>query len=43
MMPIEKSTKIVNFTTPVAGVLMVRHDHVSHYFFENILLYSCEY
>ena len=27
----ERSTKIVNFMTPGAGVLMLGHGHISHY------------
>ena len=41
----EGSTKIVNYTTPGAGVLVLERDHINyivkiHYFFINILLYS---
>ena len=40
----EGSTKIVNFMTPKAGVLVLEHGHTSHivkmlYFFKNLLLY----
>ena len=31
MMTKEWSTKIVNFMTPGAGVLMLGRDHISHY------------
>ena len=31
LMTKEGSTKIVNFLTPGAGVLMLGHDHMSHY------------
>ena len=31
MMTKEGSTKIVNFMTPRAGVLMLGHGHISHY------------
>ena len=31
MMTKEGSTKIVNFMTPRAGVLMLGHGHLSHY------------
>ena len=39
------STKIVNFMTPGAGVLVQGRGHISHivkmyYFFKNLLLYS---
>ena len=39
-----RSTKIVNFMTPGAGVLMLGRGHLSHimkmhYFFKNLLLY----
>ena len=39
------STKIVNFMTPGAGLLVVGHGHISHtvkmhYFFKNLLLYT---
>ena len=45
MMTKEGSTKIVNFMTPGAGVLVQGHDHISHivkmhYLFKNLLLYS---
>ena len=45
MMTNEGSTKIVNFMTPGAGVLLLGRGHVSHlvkmhYFFKNLLLYS---
>ena len=45
MMTMERSTKIVNFMTPGAGVLVLGHGHISHivkmhYFFKNLLLYS---
>ena len=41
----EGSTKIVNFMTPEAGVLVLGCGHISHkvkihYFFINLLLYS---
>ena len=41
----EGSTKIVNFMTPGAGVLVLGRGHISHimkmhYFFKNLLLYS---
>ena len=41
----EGSTKIVNFLTPGAGVLVLGRGHISHimkmhYFFKNLLLYS---
>ena len=41
----ERSTKIVNFMTPWAGVLELGRGHISHvvkmhYFFKNLLLYS---
>ena len=41
----EGSTKIVNFMTPRAGVLMLGRGHFNpvvkmHYFFKNLLLYS---
>ena len=41
----EGSTKIINFLTPGAGVLVLRHGHTSHilkmhYFFKILLLYS---
>ena len=41
----EGSTKIVNFMTLRAGVLVLEHGHTSHivkmhYFFKNLLLYS---
>ena len=44
MMTKERSTKIVNFMTPVEGVLVLGRGHISHrvkmhYFFKN-LLYS---
>ena len=44
MMTTEGSTKIVNFMTPGAGVLVLWHGHISHimkmhYFFKNLLLY----
>ena len=44
MMTKEGSTKIVNFMTPRAGVLMLGCGHISHivkmhYFFKNLLLY----
>ena len=40
----EGSTKIVNFMTPGAGVLVLGRGHISHfmkmhYFFKNLLLY----
>ena len=45
MMTKERSTKIVNFMTPAAGVLAPGRGHISqivkiHYFFKNLLLYS---
>ena len=45
MMTKEGSTKIVNFMTPGAGVLVLGRGHISHYenalyFFKNLLLYS---
>ena len=45
MMIKEGSTKIVNFITPRAGVLVLGRDHISHvvkmhYFFKNLPLYS---
>ena len=41
MMTKEGSTKIVNFMTPGAGVLVLGRDHISHivkmhYFFKNL-------
>ena len=41
----ERSTKIVNFMTPEAGVLVQERGHISHivkmhYFFKNLSLYS---
>ena len=44
MMTKEGSTKIVNFMTPGAGVLVLGRGHMSlimkmHYFFKNLLLY----
>ena len=41
----EGSTKIINFMTPGAGVLVLGRGHISHivkmrYFFKNLLLYS---
>ena len=47
MMTKEGSTKIVNFMTPRAGVLVLGPGHISHivkmhYFFKNHLLYSQE-
>ena len=30
MMTKEGSTKIVNFMTPGAGILVLGHDHISH-------------
>ena len=41
----EGSTKILNFMTPSAEVLVLGRGHISHkvemhYFFKNILLYS---
>ena len=46
MMTKEGSTKIINFMTPGAGVLVLGCGHISHivkmhYFFKNLLLYSC--
>ena len=40
-----RATKIVNFMTPGAGVLVLGRGHISHkvkmhYFFKNLLLYS---
>ena len=48
MMTKEGSTKIVNFMTPGAGVLVLGCGHLSHlvkmhYFFKNLLLYSQAY
>ena len=45
MMTKEGSTKIVNFMTPGAGVLVLGCGHISHivkmhYFFENLLFNS---
>ena len=45
MMTKEGSTKIVNFMTSGAGVLVLGRGHISHivkmhYFFQNLLLYS---
>ena len=45
MMTMEGSTKIVNFMTSGAGVLVLERGHISHivkmhYFFNNLLLYS---
>ena len=45
MMTKEGFTKIVNFMTPGAGVLVLGHGLISHivkmhYFFKNLLLYS---
>ena len=45
MMTKEGCTKIVNFMTPGAGVLVQGRGHISHiaklyYFFKNFLLYS---
>ena len=45
MMTTERSTKIVNFMTPGAGVLVLGRGHISHivkmhYYFKNLLLYS---
>ena len=45
MMTKEGSTKIVNFMTPGAGVLLLGRGHISHimkmhYSFKNLLLYS---
>ena len=44
MMAKEGSTKIVNFMTPGAGVLVLGRGHISHivkmhYFFKNLLLH----
>ena len=41
----EGSTKIINFMTPRAEILVQGHGHISHivkmhYFFKNLLLYS---
>ena len=48
MMAKEESTKIVNYITPGAGVLVPGREHISyivkmHYFFINLLLYSQAY
>ena len=45
LMTKEKSTKIVNFMSPEAGVLVQERGHISHivkmhYFFQNLFLYS---
>ena len=45
MMTKEGSTKIVDFMTPWAGVLVLGRGHISrivkmHYFFKKLLLYS---
>ena len=45
MMTKKRSTKIVNFMTPRAGVLLLGRGLISHivkmhYFFKNLLLYS---
>ena len=45
MMTKEGSSKIVNFMTPGAGVLVLGCGHISHgvkmhYFFKNLLLFS---
>ena len=45
MMTKERSTKIVNFMTPRARVLVLRRGHISnivkiHHFFKKLLLYS---
>ena len=45
MMTKKGSTKIVNFMTPTAGVLVLGHGHISHivkmhYSLKNLLLYS---
>ena len=45
MMTKEGSTKIVNFITPGAGVIVLGRGHINHivnlhYFFENLFLYS---
>ena len=44
MMTMEGSTKIVNFMTPGAGVLMLGRDHISHYsedvLYSTLLIYS---
>ena len=45
MMTKEGSTKIVNFMTPGAGVVVLGRGHISHivkmhYSFKNLLLYS---
>ena len=45
LMTKEGSTKIVNFMTPGAGVLVLGRGHISHivqmhYFFQNLFLYS---
>ena len=47
MMTKEVFTKIVNFMTHGAGVLVLGRDHISHivkmhYFFKNLLLYFQE-
>ena len=43
MMSKEASTKIVNFMTPGTGVSVMGCGHIvkMHYFFKNLLLYSC--
>ena len=48
MMSKEGSTKIVNFMTPGAGVLVLGRSHINHimkmhYFFKNLQLYSQAY
>ena len=48
MMTKEGSTKIVNFMTPRAGVLVLGRGHIAHKvklysFFKNFLLYSQAY
>ena len=40
MMTKEGSTELVIFMTPGAGVLVQGCDHISNYFFKNLLLYS---
>ena len=42
MMTKEGSTKIMNFLTTLAGVLVLRRDHTMkmQYFFKNFLLYT---
>ena len=45
VMMTKEGSKIVNFMTPGAGVLVLGRGHISHivkmhYFFKNLLLYS---